>query len=80
VWSTINKLTGRSGRSFRVCPVSANSFASQLVKNEAHKTSDREPTRLVNKQLYELWKITTPGVTVSLNPLGRRNLMLPSDA
>ena len=60
VWSTINKLTGRSGRSSRVCPVSANSFASQLVKNEAHKTSDREPTRLVNKELSELWKITTP--------------------
>jgi len=59
-WRTINKLTGRSGRSSRVCPVSANSIASQSVKNEAHKTSDREPTRLVNKELSNLWKIPTP--------------------
>ena len=41
----------------RMCPVSANSIALQLVKNGAHKTSDCEPTRLVNKQLYDLWKI-----------------------
>ena len=60
-WRTINKLTGRSGRSSHVCPVSANSIASQLVKNGAHKTSDCEPTRLVNKQLSDLWKIPTPG-------------------
>jgi len=32
-WGTINKLTGRSGRSSRLCPVSANSIASQLVLN-----------------------------------------------
>jgi len=59
-WRTINKLAGRSGRSSRLCPVSANSIASQLVKNGAHKTSDRESTRLVNKQLSDLWKIPTP--------------------
>ena len=59
-WRTFNKLTGRYGRSSRVCPVSENSIASQLVKNGAHKTSDREPTRLVNKQLSDLWKIPTP--------------------
>jgi len=41
-------------------PVSANSIALQLVKNWAHKTSDREPTRLVNKQLSDLWRIPTP--------------------
>ena len=34
-WSTISKLTGRSGRSSHLCPVSANSIASQLVKNGA---------------------------------------------
>jgi len=43
-----------------VCPVSANSIASQLVKNGAHKTSDRKPTRLVNKELSDLWKIPAP--------------------
>ena len=59
-WRTINKLTGRSGRSCCVCPVSENSIDSQLEKNGAHKTSDREPTRLVNKQLSNLWKIPTP--------------------
>ena len=40
-WSTINKLTGRSGRSSRLCPVSPNSTVSQLVKNEAHKQESR---------------------------------------
>ena len=30
------------------------------MKNEAHKTGDREPTRLVNKELSDLWKIPTP--------------------
>jgi len=42
-WRTINKLTGRSGRSFHQCPVSANSIASQLVKNGAHKTGIASP-------------------------------------
>ena len=37
-----------------------NSIASQLMKNEAHKTSSRESTRLVSKQLSDLWKIPTP--------------------
>jgi len=59
-WRTINKLTVRSGRSFYQCPVSANYIASQLVKNGSHKTNDREPTRLVNKKLSDLWKIPTP--------------------
>jgi len=59
-WRTINKLTGRSGHSSRLCPVSATSIASQLVKNGAQKTSDCETTRLINKQLSDLWKIPTP--------------------
>jgi len=59
-WRTINKLTGRSGCSFHQCHVSPNSIASQLVKNGAHKTGDRESTRLVNKELSDLWKILTP--------------------
>ena len=32
-WKPVNKLTGRSGHSSCLCPVSANSIASQLVKN-----------------------------------------------
>ena len=59
-WRTINKLTGRSGRFCPLCPVSANSIASQLRKNGTHKSSDREPTRLVNKELSNLWKIPIP--------------------
>jgi len=55
-----NLLASRSGRSFRLWPVSANSIASQLVKNGAHRTGDRESTRLVNKQLSNQWKIPTP--------------------
>jgi len=56
-WRTINKLTGRSGRFFRQCPISANSIS--LLKNGAHRNGDREITRLVNKELSDLWKITT---------------------
>jgi len=59
-WRTINKPTRKSERSSRVCPVSANSIASQLVKNGARKTGSREPTRFVNKELSDLWKIPTP--------------------
>jgi len=59
-WRTINKLTGRSGRFFHQCPVTANFIASQLVKNGAHRTGDRKPTRLANKELSDLWKIPIP--------------------
>jgi len=47
-------------------PVSANPIASQLVKNGAHKTADRKSTRLVNKELSDLWKISTPGIGLHL--------------
>jgi len=66
--NAINKLTGRSirGRSSRLCPVSANSIASQLVKNGAHKTRSHESTRLINKELSDLWKVpTTEGNSIS---------------
>ena len=59
-WRNIKEFTGRSGRSSRLCPVWSNSIASQLVKNGAHKTRNRETTRLVNKELSDLWKILTP--------------------
>jgi len=53
-WRAINKLTGRSGRSSRLCPVLANSIATQLVKNGAHSSRDCKSTRLVNKELSDL--------------------------
>ena len=46
-WNAINNLTGRTKQSYRPCPISANSIASQLVKNGTYKTNDREFTRLV---------------------------------
>jgi len=42
-WTTINKRTGRCGHSSRLCPISANCIASQLVKNGALKRRDHEP-------------------------------------
>ena len=49
--STIDKLNGRSGRSSRLCPISANPYHSQLVKNRTHKAGSCESARLTNKQL-----------------------------
>ena len=72
---TINKLTGKSGRS-RQCPVSANSIASQLVKNVVHRTGWRESSRLINKKTSDLWKIPTP----EGHSLGQRSLLFPSGA
>jgi len=58
--TTNTKLTGRSGRSFCLCPV------SQLVKNEAHKTESRKAIKFVNKQLSSLWKVpTTQGNSIA---------------
>jgi len=73
-WITINKLTGKSGSCFRQCPASANSFASQLVKNGAHRTGHRESTRLVNKELSYLWKIPTPDSHIISEPFRPKEL------
>jgi len=78
VWSPIKKLTGRSASSSRLCPVSAYSIASQLMWNGAHKTRDRESTRLVNKQLSDLWKIPTPDGDGSSVPLSLISFLTPS--
>ena len=59
-WNAINTLTGRTRQSYRPCPISANSIASQLVTNGTYKTNDREFTRLVLKEMSELWRIPTP--------------------
>ena len=59
-WNAINNLTGRTRQSYRPCPIFVNSIASQLVKNGTYKTNDREFTRLVLKEVSELWRIPTP--------------------
>ena len=53
---TINELIGRSGRSSCMCPVSANSIAS-LEEQDTRLSC--ESTRLINKQLSDLWKVPT---------------------
>jgi len=56
--------------------VSANSIASQLVKNEAHKTRDRESTKLVNK-VIDLWKVPTAEGSSISSPFTPEELVTP---
>jgi len=73
-WRTINALTGRPRRSSRLRPVSANSSAWQLVKNGTHMTGARESSRLINKELSDLWKVPAPeGHSIS-DPFGLEKL------
>ena len=58
--NAITDLTARTRQSCRPCPISANSIASQLVENDTYKTNGREFTRLVLKEVSELWRIPTP--------------------
>ena len=58
-WNAINNLTGRTRRSYRPCPISVNSIASQQVKNGTYKTNDREFTGLVLKEVSAFWRIPT---------------------
>ena len=59
-WSTINNLTGRSVRYHRPCPISANAIAAQLVKNGKYEVKDRKSSRLVAKEVTDLWRVDTP--------------------
>ena len=59
-WNTLNNLTGRSRQSHRQCPVSANAIASQLVKNGKYKGANREISRFVMQELFDLWRATAP--------------------
>ena len=78
-WRTISKLTGRSGHSSRLCPVSANSITSQLVENRANRTDGCESIMLVNKELSDLWEIPAPeGHSIS-EPFRPEELALLSD-
>ena len=77
VWSTIIKLTGGSEHASCLCPISANSITSQLVKNGLHRTGGHGSTRFFNKELSDVWKIPTPeGHSISE---GRRSLAVPLD-
>ena len=58
-WNKINKFTGRSRYSHWKCPFLINAIASQLVMNEAHRTSDREFSRLVGMEICDLQTVPT---------------------
>ena len=58
-WSILNNLTGRSRRSPRQCPVPANAIASQLVRNGKYEGIDKESSRLISKEVSDLWRATT---------------------
>ena len=59
-WSIVNNLTGRSRHSPRHCPISANAIASQLIRNGKYEGADRESSRLVSKEVSDLWRVPTP--------------------
>ena len=54
------------------CPVSADAIASQLVRNGKYEAVDRKSSRLVCKEVSDLWRATTPdAVNISDNFLQR---------
>ena len=64
----MNKLTGRSRHSPRHCPISADAFAFQLVRNEKYEAVDHKFSRLVSQEVSDLWRATTPdAVNISDN-------------
>ena len=67
-WSILNNLTGRSRHSPHQCPVSTDAIASQLVGNGKYKAVDCKSSRLVSKEMSDLWRATTPhAVNISDN-------------
>jgi len=78
-WSIINKLTGRSGRSSRLCPMSVNSIASQLVRNGHTGPGAMSLPGLSARSCPIYGRSQHLRVTVSLTILSQRTL-LPSGA
>ena len=50
----INNLTGRNRHTRRLCLITVNSIASQLVKNGIYKTINRESAKLVVGEVSQL--------------------------
>ena len=59
-WSTLNNLTGKSRHSPRLCPVSSDVIASQLVRNGKYEAIDRKSSRLVFQEVSDLRRAITP--------------------
>jgi len=77
---TINKLTGRSARSFHQWLILANSIASRLAKNGAHRSGIASPSGWSARSCPAYGRFQHLRVTVSLNSLGGWSLLLPSIA
>ena len=57
--SILNNLTGRSRHSPRHCLVLADAIASQLVRNGKYEAVDHKSSRLVSREVSDLWRATT---------------------
>ena len=68
----MNNLTGWSRHSPRHCLVSADTIASQLVRNGKYEAVDRKSSRFVSQEVSDFWRATTPdAVNISDNFLQR---------
>jgi len=79
-WGTISKLTGRSGRSSRLCPSRQNPPPHSLWKtgNTGPRATSIPSSSTSSCPTYGRFQHLR--VTVSLNPLDQRSLLLASDA
>ena len=55
-WSTLNNVTGRSLHSSLQCPVSSGAIESHLVKNGRYEKVNHKSSRLILKEVSELWR------------------------
>jgi len=78
-WSTMDKFTGLSWHSSRLCPVSANSVVSQLVKNEAQKRWTSSPSGSSTRRCPIFWKVRTSERDIYVIPSRLRILLPPSN-
>ena len=70
--SILNNLTGRSRHSPHHCLVSANTIASQLVRNRRYEGVDCASCRLIYQEASDLWRTTTLSlVNISGNFISR---------
>ena len=59
-WSTLNRLIGRLRHTSCKGPVSANSIASQVMRNGIFPVRDHDSARLVASEVSDLWRVLTP--------------------
>ena len=74
-WNIIINLTGRTRHTCRLCSITANLIASQLVKNRIYKTTNRDSAR---KKSHNSGGFQHHLTIVSPKIFLRKNLPLPS--